>query len=90
MASAVLSFSWSNLLFILCHMWSLAALILMADTARWHSCWIMRLPLAIVLVRISHSFEAQISDLIETVDQDHTKPLCQFSTELEMPAGFAI
>lgn len=45
MASSVLSFLWSDLLFILCHMWSLAALILMADTAHWHSCcWLCVFP----------------------------------------------
>ena len=46
----------------------------------------MFLPLALVLLRISHSMEALDSDLIGTVGQDHTKPLFQFGTELELSA----
>lgn len=47
----------------------------------------MCLPLALVLLRISHSVEALDSDLIGTVDQDHTKSVFQFGTELEMSAA---
>lgn len=42
------------------------------------------------LLRICHSVDAHISNLIETVDQDLTKPLCSFGTELEMSATFAL
>lgn len=58
------------------------------DVAWWHSWWITACVFLwrFVLLRISHSIEALDSNLIGTVDQDHTKPLFQFGTELEMSA----